>query len=415
MATDHVFVTHVSDAYKHLYDIVYLRRHPLTGSLTLHAGHGAEERAWALHHLLLDVIERLDPGPQAPPFSHAWRRHRLLALRYVDGLDPRAVADRLAISLRSYYREHLGAMEAAAALLQGDRPLQGGETESPREMPVASGRLELLRLEAAHVAQANQRASLVEVVDSAVHLVKELAEGHGVRICAHVRDLPESLGMDRNTLKQILLGVLSHLLGSLRDGAIRIRTGQEGEQLALSLTGEGAWSEGRQADASQAELRMSLLDELATMQGARIVPVTDCGAITGFRLLLPTAASRTVLLIDDNEDALQLFQRYLAHTDYRGITATTGSEGLSLAGAVHPYAITLDLMMPDQDGWDVLQALSNRPETMQIPVIVCTVLSCKELALSLGATLFLEKPVTQQAFLSALGALQEEAQGRSLA
>ena len=66
-------------------------------------------------------------------------------------------------------------------------------------------------------------------------------------------------------------------------------------------------------------------------------------------------------------------------------------------------------MMPDQDGWDTLQILTNQDETQQIPVIVCTVLSAKELALSLGATLFLEKPVTQQSLLLALRSIEDTA------
>jgi CheY-like chemotaxis protein len=64
-------------------------------------------------------------------------------------------------------------------------------------------------------------------------------------------------------------------------------------------------------------------------------------------------------------------------------------------------------MLPGQDGWDLLQILLNRPETNHIPLIICTVLKQKELALSLGATAFLEKPVTEQALFSTLEALGE--------
>ena len=62
--------------------------------------------------------------------------------------------------------------------------------------------------------------------------------------------------------------------------------------------------------------------------------------------------------------------------------------------------------MPRQDGWDVLQVLLNQPETRHIPILVCSVLRQKELALSMGATAFLEKPVTEQVLLAALAALE---------
>ena len=88
------------------------------------------------------------------------------------------------------------------------------------------------------------------------------------------------------------------------------------------------------------------------------------------------------------------------------VTTQLAQDVLELAHQLRPYAITLDLMMPDQDGWDVLQMLLNQPETQHIPVIVCSVLRQRDLALSLGASLFLEKPVSEQSLLSAMEALR---------
>ncbi len=69
-------------------------------------------------------------------------------------------------------------------------------------------------------------------------------------------------------------------------------------------------------------------------------------------------------------------------------------------------AIILDLMMPDQDGWDLMQIFLNQASTQAIPIIVCSVLKQKELALSLGATAFMEKPVAEQELLSVLASLK---------
>ena len=113
------------------------------------------------------------------------------------------------------------------------------------------------------------------------------------------------------------------------------------------------------------------------------------------------------MVVDDNEDILELFRGYLSPHHYRVVTAQTGQDALSLARRLRPYAITLDLMMPDQDGWDLLQALLNQPDTQHIPIIICSVLTQKELALSLGATAFLEKPISEDTLLLALEALEE--------
>jgi CheY-like chemotaxis protein len=84
------------------------------------------------------------------------------------------------------------------------------------------------------------------------------------------------------------------------------------------------------------------------------------------------------------------------------VSATTGEEGLRLARETRASAVTLDVMMPDQDGWEILQNLKNQTDTSALPVIVCSVLKERDLAFSLGANQFLEKPVTQHMLLRAL-------------
>ncbi|NIV31704.1 MAG: response regulator, partial [Anaerolineae bacterium] len=67
-----------------------------------------------------------------------------------------------------------------------------------------------------------------------------------------------------------------------------------------------------------------------------------------------------------------------------------------------PQVILLDVMMPQIDGWEILGRLRQHPLTSHIPTVVCTILAQEELALSLGASAFVRKPVTRQVFLAAL-------------
>ena len=113
----------------------------------------------------------------------------------------------------------------------------------------------------------------------------------------------------------------------------------------------------------------------------------------------------TVLIVDDNEDVTQLLQNYLIKNNYRYAVARDGHQAINIAVDLQPFAITLDVMIPEADGWTVLQNLKNRLETRHIPIIICTVLGAKELALSLGADAFLEKPVTEGALLTVLTSL----------
>jgi CheY-like chemotaxis protein len=73
-----------------------------------------------------------------------------------------------------------------------------------------------------------------------------------------------------------------------------------------------------------------------------------------------------------------------------------------MARSLQPQAIALDAMMPDVDGWEILQALQADPATRHIPVLVCSVWEEPQLAFSLGAAGFLKKPITQRELLAAL-------------
>jgi len=393
------FAEQVADAYEHLYDLVYLRSQALLDLLVPAPSSDRKERAWKLHNLLLETIEELNPGPQAPAYSHEWRRYKLMLHRYAEGLDPQAVAGELAISRRHFYREREQALSSVAEVLW-----EKVEKHSPPEMAVAgkeqpAGRLELLRLEAARMGQANQQARLPGIVQGVVSLASELAARRGVWIeCRLSQELPP-IRAQRTILRQVLLGLVSCLVEHAQGGAVQIGAGQQEGKVILALRCRAQERLGLpEGD------RLAMLYELAATQGVEIGRVAEAGRV-GFDLSFPVASPPTILVVDDSEDALQLFHRYLDH-DYRVVTAQSSAEAIKLAEELQPRAITLDLMMPNQDGWEALQVLSNRPQTQRIPVIVCTVLAERELALALGAAAFLEKPISQQALLEALKALE---------
>jgi CheY-like chemotaxis protein len=75
---------------------------------------------------------------------------------------------------------------------------------------------------------------------------------------------------------------------------------------------------------------------------------------------------------------------------------------LTLARELTPQLILLDVMMPGRDGWTALGQLREHPQTQHIPIIVCSIVSQRELALALGAVAFLRKPVSREDLLAAL-------------
>jgi CheY-like chemotaxis protein len=93
--------------------------------------------------------------------------------------------------------------------------------------------------------------------------------------------------------------------------------------------------------------------------------------------------------IDDDPDAIYLLQENLAEAGYQVVGARSGDEGIQKAKELHPYAITLDIIMPNKDGWQVLHDLKTHPATRDIPVILITIADKKALGYQLGAADYL--------------------------
>jgi CheY-like chemotaxis protein len=100
-----------------------------------------------------------------------------------------------------------------------------------------------------------------------------------------------------------------------------------------------------------------------------------------------------VLVIDDDPNVHRLIEMTLKQEGYTLYFATSGDEGLRLARELKPALITLDVIMPERDGWSVLATLKSDPELAGIPVIMLTILGDRDLGFALGAAEYLMKPI----------------------
>jgi len=109
---------------------------------------------------------------------------------------------------------------------------------------------------------------------------------------------------------------------------------------------------------------------------------------------VPEAKSgSTILVIDDDPEAIDIIRRFLEKDGYNVVTASCGEQGLRLAHECRPDAITLDVMMPEMDGWSVLRALKADPVLRPIPVIMVSMIDDRTRGYALGAVDYLTKPV----------------------
>jgi signal transduction histidine kinase/DNA-binding response OmpR family regulator len=116
-------------------------------------------------------------------------------------------------------------------------------------------------------------------------------------------------------------------------------------------------------------------------------------------------SEKTVLAIDDNPDNLDVIRKYLGD-EYRVIGLLSGENAVAKAKSVEPAAITLDILMPGKDGWQVLRELKEDPDTQDIPVIIISILDDRRQAFSLGAAEYITKPMAKEVLLKKLRNLE---------
>lgn len=401
------FERHVEDALAHLFDHFYLQFHPL-GEL-LAADTPPALRGRALSRVLVEAIERLKPAQDAPANSLAWRKYHYISLRYLQAVAPDQLSKQLGVSDRQGRRDHRQALDALCTLLWDEyRAANAGVSKvtvkttaqvatssaapSAAETTSAEVESELLRL--GRVAP-RSACYLADIVEGALATTRPLLRHHG---CQVALDVPRTLlpvAMNPLILREIVIGMITQAVDLVQDSDVGINAREEGSHNVLTVTFN------LRVAVNEAAM-LATTRRLAEMQGARLNVTRDAAAGTLAMVLdLPIAERATVLVIDDNPDVVLLFRRYLGQS-YRLVQATTAEEALALAEEERPSLITLDVMMPGLDGWQILEQLRNKAATSSIPVVVCSILSEPSLALALGAVAYLPKPISPLALRSTL-------------
>ncbi|SDF69970.1 PAS domain S-box-containing protein [Methanolobus vulcani] len=109
-----------------------------------------------------------------------------------------------------------------------------------------------------------------------------------------------------------------------------------------------------------------------------------------------------ILVVEDDDASRELLEETLKYSGYRVVSTSRGMEAIELAEKTHPIAITLDIMMPGMDGWEVLNKLKNNEKTKDIPVIITTMLDERKIGTALGAEEHFIKPVQKKTLIATL-------------
>ena len=230
-----------------------------------------------MQDLLLAVIKELDPGPAAHVFSREWRRYRLMLRRYKNGIDPQLIMQEIAVSRRQYYREQEAAIAAVAGILW-DRCatlLPSVPAEKPADdEPSTVSRLEILRMEAARLAQADRFTDAGEVIEATLSLLDERLHQRSISVNLTLSEPLSSVSIDIGVLRQMLLGMAGYLIERASQATLRITAREVVGQVHTALTIEPPEAL-RATDPDEVRERIAAFTEMAALGDASIEPVHD--------------------------------------------------------------------------------------------------------------------------------------------
>lgn len=298
--------------------------------------------------------------------------------------------------------------------------------------------LDLSKIESGKMEISLEEFYIEDVVNDNRAMVTPMASEKEINISLiKDEDIP-LIRSDRNKIKQILLNLLSNAVKfTPRGGSITIdATGKDGRvELRVTDTGIGIakenldkiFDEFRQVDGSSTReyggtgLGLAITRRLVKLLGGEIRVESEIHKGSTFIINIPVtldgvealtvAASwidpdkKIILAVDDDPSVIYVLKKYLEGEGYQVVPAHNGAEAVRLAKEVKPFAITLDIMIPGKDGWEVINELKGDPATEHIPIVVISFLDNKSLGFSLGATEYLTKPVERDTVLNALGRL----------
>jgi CheY-like chemotaxis protein len=352
-------------------------------------------RAEHVRKTIIEVIEKLKPGrKEMNPNSPEWRPYLILQKRYVEGMGLSDLAAFLSISSRQLRRDNHRALEALTILLWNQfypdqqRKASQVEEESDDQMDFE-----------VHPETLDPQ----EVLNGVYELVKKRFENEHVPVGFNLSIMPLQVLADRVVLRQILIGLfneISHASGLL-DVAVKTMVTPR----AVGFDLQARVKVQKDFEFKDEE---SVLDGLSSWCSKIEARLEDHSQSLGsqhvwhYILWLRRAVQHTILVIDDQEPAINMFRRYLSKTDWKLVGSNCADQTLALARQYQPEVITLDVMMPQIDGWELLQTLKLNEETHHIPVIICSAWADPNMAISLGAAAYLKKPITQKMFLEAI-------------
>jgi CheY-like chemotaxis protein len=312
--------------------------------------------------------------------------------------------------------------------------------------------LDVSKIEAGKMELDFEPVNLREVVKGVMSTAIALVKDKPIELQQSVPDDLPPITADERRVRQVLLNLLSNASKFTQAGFIRVEARVVGDEVVLSVADSGPGIPKEQQDSifepfTQVDgsstrdhggtgLGLTISHSFVQLHGGRMWLESGRGEGSTFYFALPIEGppsdeeaaevaamdrrpsvmekpaayerEKLILCVDDDTGVINLYRRYLHLRGYRVFGLADSSRAIDVAKRLQPYAITLDVMMPQKDGWQVIRELKADPQTRDIPVIICSIISEEERGMSLGAADYLVKPIMEEDLLTALDRLNRE-------
>jgi len=298
--------------------------------------------------------------------------------------------------------------------------------------------LDLARIEAGKMELNFEEVNLGDMVNSVLSTAKGLVKEKPIHLVSKISAEMPAVRGDTMRIRQVFINLLSNASKFTDEGSITVEahiqkspTGKMEALINVVDTGPGISQEDQeklfkafsQVDGSATRksggsgLGLSICANLVQLHGGRISVHSEVGKGSTFWFTLPLynqpvgeipAGKKVILAIDDDPQVIGLYERYLNPQGYHVVALNNPAKAKERILEIKPYAITLDIMMPNIDGWTLLTTLKSDPATRDYPVIVCSIMEQADKGFSLGAADYLVKPILEEDLVHALNRLNKD-------
>ncbi len=295
--------------------------------------------------------------------------------------------------------------------------------------------LDLSKIEAGRIELYLETFELAPFLESVEATVLPMMEKNGNRLVVDDGSAPRSMRADMTRTRQAILNLLSNAAKFTHEGTVTLRTARDHDGCVtfdVIDTGIGippdklerVFEEFAQADASTTKsyagtgLGLAISRRFARMMGGDLTVESELGVGSIFRMRIPLEVGAEaqpreeseepvengeyVLVVDDDRDARDIMTRFLEGEGYRVATASDAETAFAMVRRHPPLAVTLDIIMPGTDGWELLRRLKEDPGSRDVPVVVSSVVDDPNKGFTLGAADYLTKPIERAELLAAI-------------